>query len=69
MVLDVYIKNMMSINIFFNFYFNGLNIFYKELEEYVMIFFWKFLMKNIDYFFFFIELIIIIIYILGNCVL
>lgn len=69
MVLDVYIKNMMSINIFFNFYFNGLNIFYKELEEYVMIFFWKFLMKDIDYFFFFIELIIIIIYILGNCVL
>lgn len=64
---DVHIKDTTSINTLLNFYSDGLNIFYKESEEYTPIFSRKSPTKNTHFSFPSIESIITTTYIPGNC--
>jgi len=64
---DFLIKNTTSINTLFNFYSDGLNIFYKKSEEDTTIFSRKSPTKNTHYSFFSIESIITTTYVPQNC--
>lgn len=67
MIFEVEIYSFMRIKVFFNIYFNRLDIFSSIIKFYFMVFIRKFLVKNYNLVIFLVKVIVIIVKILNYC--